>query len=98
MSMGNDACMAKPIGSDRVRATNNLGAALGSEMTFLRVKKGWSQNKFAHVLGYDERYIRQLEQGSKSPTLRTLSNVAAAFAIPLSTLIKRAERRVKISG
>jgi transcriptional regulator with XRE-family HTH domain len=56
--------------------------------------RGWSQIKLADLLGYDERYIRQLEQGTKSPTLRTLSNIAHAFGIPVSTLIKRAERHV----
>jgi transcriptional regulator with XRE-family HTH domain len=45
-------------------------------------------------VGYEERYIRQLEQGTKSPTLRTLSNIAAAFGIPVSVLIRRAEKRI----
>jgi len=93
--MGNHAIMAKSIGSDTVRARSNLGTALGAEMTSLRVKKGWSQNKFAHVLGYDERYIRQLEKGLNSPTLRMLSNIAEAFDMPLSTFIKRVERKVE---
>jgi len=39
-------------------------------------------------------YLRQLEQGTKSPTLRTLTHLAEAFGVPVSTLIKRAERRI----
>ena len=86
--------MAKRIGADKARRTGTLGGSLGAEITRLRVIRGWSQVKFSEVLGYDERYVRQLEQGTKSPTLRTLVNVAGAFQIPLSTLIRRAERGV----
>ena len=34
----------------------------------------------AHDLGYTERYIGQLERGTKSPTLRTLADLAKAFS------------------
>lgn len=89
--------MAKQIGADKTRTTKTLGAALGAELTRLRIEKKWSQSRLADMLGYDQSYIRQLEQGAKSPTLRTLSNIAAAFAMPLSALIKRAERRMSTS-
>ena len=84
--------MAKRIGADKTRKTDTLAASLGAEITRLRVARGWSQVKFAEVLGYDERYVRQLERGTKSPTLRTLGNIATAFRIPVSALIRRAER------
>ena len=90
--------MAKRIGADKERKTHTLAASLGNQITRLRPKRGWSQIMLAEVLGYDERYIRQLEQGTKSPTLRTLVNVAHAFEIPVSTLIKRAERGVTRDG
>lgn len=87
--------MAKRIGADRERRTDTLAGSLGDQITRMRIRRGWSQIKLADVLGYDERYIRQLEQGSKSPTLRTLINIADAFGIPVSTLIKRAERSIR---
>jgi XRE family transcriptional regulator, regulator of sulfur utilization len=72
----------------------NLGESLGAEITRLRLTKRWSQVKFAEILGYDERYVRQLEQGAKSPTLRTLESLAKAFEVPVSVLIRRAERKI----
>jgi transcriptional regulator with XRE-family HTH domain len=86
--------VAKRIGADKERRTDTLAGSLGAQITRLRLSRGWSQIKLADLVGYDERYIRQLELGAKSPTLRTLINIAQAFAIPLSTLIKRAERGV----
>jgi len=85
--------VAKRIGADKARRTGTLAESLGAEITRLRLAKGWSQVKFAEFLGYDERYVRQLEQGTKSPTLRTLENLARAFDLPVSNLIKRAERQ-----
>jgi transcriptional regulator with XRE-family HTH domain len=87
--------MAKPIGADRKRVAVDLGTALGAEFTRLRTERGWSQTKLGELVGYDERYIRQLERGTKSPTLRTLTNIAAAFGVPVSALIKQAERRIQ---
>ena len=86
--------MAKRIGADKARRMRNLGESLGAEITRLRLTKGLSQVKFAEILGYDERYVRQLEQGTKSPTLRTLENLAKAFGVPLSALIRTAERKI----
>ena len=72
----------------------NLADSLGAEITRLRLANGWSQIKLAEILGYDERYVRQLEQGTKSPTLRTLENIAKAFGLPVSVLVRRAERQI----
>ena len=84
--------MAKPIGADRKREARNLGEALGVELTRLRVAKGWTQQRISEMLGYDVSYVRQLEKGSKSPTLRTLSNFAEIYSLRVSVLIGRAER------
>jgi transcriptional regulator with XRE-family HTH domain len=88
----------KKIGADKYRESRTLGDAVGAELTKLRVDRGWSQLKLADVLGYTERYIGQLERGTKSPTLRTLADVANAFSIELSAIIKAAERRYRHSG
>jgi len=88
----------KKIGADKHRESRTLGEAVGAELTKLRVDRGWSQLKLADALGYTERYIGQLERGSKSPTLRTLADIAKAFSIELSTIIKAAERRHRQNG
>lgn len=86
--------MAKPIGADKERKVRNLDEAFGAELTDLRTRRRWSQQRLAEIAGYDESYIRQMERGTKSATLRTLSDLAAAFSISVSALIRRAELRV----
>jgi transcriptional regulator with XRE-family HTH domain len=86
--------VAKQIGADKERKARNLDEALGAELTELRKGHRWSQQRVSELIGYDESYIRQLERGTKSATLRTLSDLAAAFSLSVSSLIKRAERRV----
>jgi DNA-binding XRE family transcriptional regulator len=56
----------KKVGADKQRESRTLGEAVGAEITRLRVDRGWSQSKLAHDLGYTERYIGQLERGTKS--------------------------------
>lgn len=86
--------MAKPIGADKERKVRNLDEALGAELTDLRTRRRWSQQRLAEIAGYDESYIRQMERGTKSATLRTLSDLATAFSVSVSALIRRAELRV----
>src|SRR5271166_4685535 len=83
----------KQIGADKRRESRTLGEAVRAEITRLRVDRGWSQSKLAHDLGYTERYIGQLERGTKSPTLRTLADLAKAFTVEVSTIIRCSERR-----
>lgn len=84
----------KAIGADKKRQTRTQQEAIGAVLTELRVKRGWSQRKLADFLGYDQTYVRQLERGLKSPTLRTLEVFARAFAMEVSDLVEAAERRI----
>jgi transcriptional regulator with XRE-family HTH domain len=88
--------VAKPIGADKKRTTTNLPQALGAELTRQRTKLRWSQERLAEKLGYDVSYIGQLERGEKSPTLRTLINLAEVFGLRLSALIRAAESKIKV--
>ena len=85
--------MPKQIGADKHRESRTLAQAFGAEITRLRLDKGWSQQKLADTLGYTERYLGQLERGVKSPTLRTLADIAEAFATKPSVILRAAERR-----
>ena len=87
--------MSKRIGADRERKTRHLDEALGAELTELRVAHQWSQQRLSEVAGYDPSYIRQLERGTKSATLRTLSDLSSAFSLSASELIQRAEARLQ---
>lgn len=84
--------MGKPIGTVKKREARNLGEALGVELTRLRVAMNWTQQRLSDKLGYDVTYVRQLEKGAKSPTLRTLSHIAEIYSVRTSVLIARAER------
>ena len=90
------ARVAKRIGADKERKARNLDEALGAELTELRTRRGFSQQRLSELIGYDESYIRQLERGTKSATLRPLSDLASAFSINVSALIKRAESRLSL--
>ena len=86
--------MAKRIGAEKERKARHLDEALGAELTELRIRRKWSQQRLADITGYDESYVRQVERGTKSATLRTLTDLSSAFSIPVSSLIRRAERRL----
>jgi len=88
----------KQIGADKHRESRTLAQAFGAELTRLRLDRGWSQQKLADALGYTERYIGQLERGSKSPTLRTIADIAEAFSTQPSKILQAAERRQRNSG
>jgi len=88
----------KNIGVAKRRESRTLGEAVGAELTRLRVARGWSQQKLADELGYTERYIGQLERGAKSPTLRTIADLAEAFSTQPSAILRAAERRHRNSG
>ena len=85
--------MPKQIGADKHRESRTLSEAVGAELTKLRVDRGWSQLKLADALGYTERYIGQLERGTKSPTLRTIADIAEAFSTKPSAILRAAEQR-----
>ena len=61
-------------------------------MTELRTQRGMTQEDLAHALGYHLSYIGQIERGKKSPTLRTMFNVAQLFELPASKLLALAEK------
>lgn len=91
--VANHAGVAKSIGADKERKSRTLDEALGAELTEMRTRRRWSQQRLSELIGYDESYIRQLERGTKSATLRTLSDLASAFSTSVSALIKKAETR-----
>jgi transcriptional regulator with XRE-family HTH domain len=57
-----------------------------------------SQEELAHESGYHRNYIGILERGEKSPSLRTLFNLAGALTISPSDILKRVERSLKKQG
>ena len=84
--------MARPIGPSKPRKARTPEEAFGKAVTQLRVEKGMTQEELAHSLGYDSSTIGQLELGKKSPTLRTVFNIAEKFDISVTSLLARTEK------
>jgi transcriptional regulator with XRE-family HTH domain len=84
--------VARPIGAAVERIAHTPEEAFGRVVTELRTKRGMTQEDLAHALGYHLSYIGQIERGKKSPTLRTMFNVAQLFELPASKLLALAEK------
>ncbi len=57
----------------------------------IRQEKGLSQEALADKAGLHRTYISQVERGLKSPSLRSLEQIAQALGIPASALLRRME-------
>lgn len=60
----------------------------GLRVKELRLKKGFSQEKFAEIADLHRTYISHLERGTKNPTLTSMEKVANALNISLSDLLR----------
>jgi len=60
-------------------ATPNVSQVIhgiGRKIAELRTAKGWSQARFAEVLGIALQNVQRMEQGRQNFTVRTLVNIA----------------------
>jgi len=68
--------------------------AFGVILRAIRKERGLSQEALAFESGYHATYIGQLERGQKSPSLRTIVNLAGALRTPGSEMLRRVEARL----
>jgi transcriptional regulator with XRE-family HTH domain len=61
----------------------------GQVLRQFRTKKGMSQEDLAFESGYHRTYISLLERGKKSPSLKTIFQLAKALNIEPSEIIGR---------
>jgi transcriptional regulator with XRE-family HTH domain len=61
---------------------------LGKRVAELRLKKGFSQERFAHECGFNRSYMGAVERGEKNVILATTNKIARALNITLSELFK----------
>jgi len=94
-AIGKYGYVAKHIGADKERRSGSLTEAVGAEITELRKERGWTQQKLAELLGYDVRYIGQIERGEKSVTLRALAAIAEGLDVRASKILSTAEKMVE---
>jgi len=55
----------------------------------LRLARGYSQEQLGELVSLDRVSVGYIEQGRRTPSLKTLYNLAQAFDIELSELVKR---------
>ncbi len=72
--------------------------AFGLTLQDLRKARKLSQEELGFESGYHRTYISQLERGHKSPSLRTIFQLAAALKTPPSEMVLCVERSVFASG
>jgi transcriptional regulator with XRE-family HTH domain len=71
-----------------------LGKTFGVILRDIRKERGLSQETLAFESGYHPTYIGQMERGKKSPSLRTIMNLAGALDTPGSEMLRRVEIRL----
>jgi transcriptional regulator with XRE-family HTH domain len=72
--------------------------AFGSTLQDLRKARKLSQEELGFESGYHRTYISQLERGRKSPSLRTIFQLAAALKTAPSEMVSHVERSLFASG
>ena len=68
--------------------------AFGVILRDVRKERGLSQEALGFESGYHATYIGQMERGQKSPSLRTIMNLAGALRTPGSEMLRRVEARL----
>lgn len=63
----------------------------GQALKLLRRSQDLNQDTLASKLGISRSYISELESGNRTPSLDLLERYAAAFKIPVSSLVFFAE-------
>jgi transcriptional regulator with XRE-family HTH domain len=69
----------------------SLDARLAARLLTEREQRGWSVAELAAKSGVSRAMISKIERGEANPTASLLVKVAAAFGLPLSLLLARAE-------
>lgn len=72
--------------------------AFGLTLQELRRVRKLSQEKLGFESGYHRTYISQLERGHKSPSLRTIFQLAVALKASPSEIVLRVEQTYAASG
>jgi len=88
-----------PMGSQRkaheAESNQTPEQSFGLTLRSIRLKRGLSQQGLADKSGYHRTYIGLLEGGQKSPSLRTIFNIAATLHVKPSEIVKRVEQFIE---
>jgi len=68
--------------------------AFGQVLQEIRQERGLSQEQLGFESGYHRTYVSLLERGQKSPSLRTIFQLALALKVTPSEMLRCVEARV----
>lgn len=69
----------------------NLTKAIGLAIRNARTERGFTQEDLAESANLHVTAVGRMERGDRLPRLDTLAQVALAFGLPLSQLLRQAE-------
>ena len=75
----------------------DLSKAFGIALRKLRISKGLTQEQLGFESELRRTFISSLELGEKKPSLATIYQLAIAFDMPMSKLMKLVEKEIDIS-
>jgi transcriptional regulator with XRE-family HTH domain len=78
----------------KASASLTAEAAFGVILRDIRKGRQLSQETLARESGCHPAYISQMERGLKSPSLRTIMNLAGTLGTPGSEMLRRVEARL----
>ena len=70
-------------------------AAFGRVLRDVRKTRSLSQDELGARSGYHRTYIGLLERGEKSPSLRTIFNLATTLDVSASALVRKTEKLMR---
>lgn len=82
------------MGKVSPKPTTSPEEAFGQVLRAARTRSGMSQETLAYKGGYSRNYISELERGWKSPSLRTLVNLATVLNTKPSLMLKHVEKLI----
>ena len=68
--------------------------AFGRVLRSIRKSRSLSQDDLGAKSGYHRTYIGQLERGEKSPSLRTIFDLASTLRVTPAAIVRQVERSV----
>ena len=62
-------------------------STLGENIRKLRISRGYSQDKFAKLIGSNQVSVSAWELGTRTPNMETVKHIAQTFHVPVTSLI-----------
>lgn len=76
----------------------SFSSAFAKALRRQRVARGFSQEHLAQAAGLARQYVGMIERGERMPTVTVGYSLARALGLPLSALVREAEKTVERSA